>query len=82
MRSKEKVTLKWSKKENDWISKYPKGENNSNGKVVGYSFFHMIRLFDDWIGEEGKYKDIRDYLDKGGFDPDTFSITVHAKKKD
>ena len=33
-----KVTLKWSKKEKDWVSKYPEWENESV-KSIGNSFF-------------------------------------------
>jgi len=84
-RSKEKVTVKWSKKEKDWVSKYPEWENR-NGRITGNSFFNMIRLFDesiskDWEGNPGEYKSLRDYLETGGFDPDTFTISVNAKIK-
>ena len=85
VRSKEKVTVKWSKKEKCWISKYPEWKNR-NGRITGNSFFNMIRLFDesiskDWEGNPTQYDSLRDYLDKGGFDPDTFTISVNAKIK-
>jgi len=38
VRSKEKVTVKWSKKEKCWISKYPEWKNR-NGRITGNSFF-------------------------------------------
>lgn len=84
MSSKEKVTVKWSKKEKDWVSKYPEWKNR-NARIVGNSLFNMIRLFDEnisknWEGKPTEYKSLRDYLEKGGFDPDTFTITVKAKK--
>jgi hypothetical protein len=75
----EKVTVKWSKKENDWQSKYPEWENR-NARIVGNSFFTMIRLYEQEIAQKSGYKDFRDYLDKAGLDPDTFTISVKAKK--
>jgi len=44
MRSKEKVTVKWSKKENCWISKYPEWRNR-NARILGNNFFTMIEQF-------------------------------------
>lgn len=75
----EKVTVKWSKKENDWQSKYPEWENR-NARIVGNSFFTMIRLYEQEIARKSGYKDFRDYLDKAGLDPDSFTIIVKAKK--
>jgi hypothetical protein len=79
-KSKEKVVVKWSKKENDWLSKYP----NRNGRITGNSFFTMIKQFEefmskDWQGKPTGFTSLRDYLSDGGFDPDTFTISVHAK---
>jgi hypothetical protein len=75
MISKEKVTVKWSNKEKDWVSKFPEWENR-NGKITGNAFFTMIQEFEKFIG-----KDLRGYLSSGGFDPDTFTISVNAKVK-
>lgn len=84
-RSKEKVTVKWSKKENCWISTYPEWKNR-NAKILGNNFFTMIHEFEksksfDWQGKPTGFKTLRDFLDEGGFDPDTFTIKVHAKIK-
>lgn len=86
MRSKEKVTVKWSNKEKDWVSKYPEWSNR-NGRITGNAFFNMIRKFEDFMSKdfEGKpteFTNFRDYLSSGGFDPDTFTISVNAKIKD
>ncbi len=75
-RSKEKVTVKWSKKENDWVSKYPEWENR-NARILGNNFFEMIKEFEKWKGES-----LRQVLINGGFDPETFTISVNAKLKD
>lgn len=85
-RSKEKVTVKWSKKEKDWVSKYPEWENR-NARITGNAFFDMIRKFEefmskDWQGKPTGFTNLRDYLSNGGFDPDTFTISVNAKLKD
>lgn len=80
----EKVTVKWSKREKDWQSRYPEWENR-NARILGNSFFNMIRVFEDsmskdWQGKPTGFKSLRDYLSEGGFDPDTFTISVKAKK--
>ena len=69
----EKVTVKWSKKENDWISKYPEWENR-NARILGNNFFTMISEFENW--KKGK---LRDVISNAGFDPDTFTISVRVK---
>lgn len=74
-RSKEKVTVKWSKKESDWVSKYPDWENR-NARILGNNFFEMIKEFEKWKGES-----LRQVLINGGFDPDTFTISVNANLK-
>jgi len=84
--SKEKVTVKWSKKEKDWVSKYPEWKNR-NAIITGNAFFDMIRKFEefmskDWEGKPTRFKSLREYLSEGGFDPDTFTISVHAKKEE
>lgn len=71
--TKKKVTVKWSKKENDWQSKYPEWENR-NARIVGNSFFTMIRKW-----EEFHDTDLRTYLSDAGLNPDTFTISVLAK---
>jgi len=79
-----KVVVKWSKKEKDWQSKYPEWKNR-NARIVGNSFFDMIRKFEDfmandWEGKPTGFKNLRTYLLDAGFDPDTFSISVKAIK--
>ncbi|MGA9651902.1 hypothetical protein [Pedobacter sp.] len=85
MRSKEKVTVKWSKKEKDWQSRYPEWENR-NARIVGNQFFNMIREYEEfmsknWEGKPTGFTTLRDYLSQAGFDPDTFTISVNAKVK-
>jgi hypothetical protein len=75
-RSKEKVTVKWSKREGDWVSHYPECENR-NARILGNNFFTMIQEFEKWKGES-----LRQVLINGGFDPDTFTISVNAKVND
>jgi len=82
---KERVTVKWSKKENDWQSKYPEWENR-NARITGNSFFNMITKWEefmskDWEGKPTGFVSLRQYLENGGFDPDTFTISVYAKEK-
>lgn len=79
-----KVTVKWSKREKDWQSRYPEWENR-NARITGNSFFIMIQKFEefmskDWQGKPTGFTNLRDYLSNGGFDPDTFTISVKAKK--
>ncbi len=71
---KEKVTVKWSKKEKDWISKWPEWENR-NAKILGNNFFTMIQEFEKYKGEK-----LRKVISDAGFDPDSFTISVRAKK--
>ena len=83
--SKEKVTVKWSKKENDWLSKYPEWKNRSV-RIIGNSFFNMISKWEefmskDWEGKPTGFVSLRQYLSDGGFDPDTFTISVNAKNE-
>ena len=78
----QKVTVKWSKKENDWVSKY----ESRNGRITGNAFFDMIRKFEDfmskdWEGKPTGFTNFRDYLSSGGFDPETFTISVKAKQE-
>jgi len=85
-RSKEKVVVKWSKKEKDWISKWPEWPNR-NARITGNCFFDMIRKFEefmskDWEGKPTDFKNLREHLSDGGFDPDTFTISVNAKVKE
>ena len=72
---KDKVTVKWSKKEQDWLSKYPEWENR-NARILGNNFFSMIREFETWKG-----KSLRDTIKEAGFDPDSFTISVTAQNK-
>lgn len=84
-RSKEKVTLKWSKNESDWIVKYPEWKNR-NARITGSAFCSMIQEFEkfmakNWEGKPTGFTNLRDYLSDGGFDPDTFTISVNAKNE-
>lgn len=77
------VTVKWSRKQKEWISKYPEWENR-NARITGNAFFEMIRAFEnfmskDWEGKPTGFKNLREYLSSGGFDPDTFTISVKIK---
>jgi hypothetical protein len=71
-RSKKKVTLKWSKREGDWESRFPEWKNR-NARILGNNLFTMIQEFEKWKGEK-----LRDVIAQAGFDPDTFTITIHA----
>lgn len=80
MTKTEKTVIKWSKKEKDWIVIYP----NRNGRIFGHNMFVMIEKFNefkskDWQGNPTGYIDFRQHLISGGFDPDTFTITVKSK---
>ena len=70
---KKKVTVKWSKKENDWISNYPE-QKNRDARILGNNFFNMISEFEKW-----KEEDLRKTISDAGFNPDTFTISVEAK---
>ena len=83
-KSREKVVVKWSKKEKDWQSRYPEWPNR-NARITGNMFFNMIRVLEEhmsknWEGKPTEFISLRDYLEKGGFDPDTFTISVKAKE--
>ncbi len=67
-----KVTIKWSKKEKDWISRWPEWKNR-NPRILGNNFFGMIN---DFKGPNGE--GLRDIISMAGFDPDTFVISVKA----
>lgn len=79
---KNKVIVKWSEKENDWVSKY----ESRDGKIVSGAFFDMIRKFEefmskDWEGKPTGFTNLRDYLSDSGFDPNTFTISVTRKQQ-
>ena len=69
-----KVVLKWSKKQNEFIAKYPAMQNR-NGSIVAKAFLYMMTDF-----EKSIKNDLRTYLTEGGFDADSFTITVKVKK--
>ncbi len=77
MKAKEKVTAKWSKKENDWLIRWPEYKNR-NGKITANFISGMIEYANNYVKQLG-CKDLRDYFESGGFDPDTFEIKIHAK---
>jgi hypothetical protein len=74
---KERVWSKWSKKESDWIFRYPEYKN-SNGRITAKFISGMIETADNTVRSLG-YENLRDYFEKGGFDPDTFTISINAK---
>lgn len=83
---KPRALVKWSKKENDWEAHYPEWPNR-NARITASSFFTMIKKFEEFMGKdwEGKptgFTSLRQYLEDGGFDPDTFTISVYAKQKE
>lgn len=71
-----KVTVKWNKKENDWITKYPEWKNR-NARILGLNFLTMIQEFEKWKGE-----DLRKVIEGAGFDPDSLTITVKERQSD
>jgi hypothetical protein len=82
---RESVRVKWSKRENDWVSRFPEWENR-NARIVGNAFFTMIERYEhfrlnDWQGNPTEFKDLRTYLFDAGFDPDSFTISVKARHK-
>lgn len=77
-RSKEKVTAKWSKREKDWLYRYPEYKNR-NGRKTAHFFDTIIKMANDYAVEKLGYKNLRDYFESGGFDPDTFTISINAK---
>ncbi len=74
-RSKEKITIKWNKKDHDWEFKYPEWENR-NPRILGINLTYMITDF-----EKNREEKLIDLISQAGFDPDTFSISVCAKLK-
>lgn len=77
-RAKEKVTAKWNKKEKDWFYRYPEYKNR-NGRITAHFLDTIIHLAEEYAIKELKCKSLRDYFEGGGFDPDTFTISINAK---
>jgi hypothetical protein len=73
MRSKEKVTVKWNKKEKDFIARYPEWPNR-NPRILANNIFTMLQEFEKWKGIS-----LIETIKEAGFDPDTFVISVNAK---
>lgn len=67
---KKKVILKWSKRENEWICKYPE-MTNRNGSVTAKIFLNFIHNFENKMN-----CDFRTHLEKWWLNPDTFTIRV------
>jgi len=76
MKKISKVTARWSKKENDWVFKYPE-MGNRNGRITAHFLNGMIARADSYCKESLKTKGLRDYFISGGFDPDTFTISIN-----
>lgn len=75
------VKLRWSKKEQDWLINY----ESHSGKCVGGAFFGLIQEFEkfmskSWDGQPTGFTTFRQYLIDGGFDPDSFTISVNPQK--
>ena len=82
---RQKVYVKWNKKEKDWYSHFPEWENR-NARIVGNCFFLMIQKYEefmkrDYAGRDTDFISLRDHLESAGFDPDSFTISVKAKIK-
>lgn len=67
------MELKWSKKENDWIFKYP----NRAAESMTNIFFDMIKIEKhiDYIDK----KTLKEMLDERGFDHTSLKLTIYAK---
>ena len=77
----EKVVLKWSKKNKDWVCDYP----NNNGRTIGGDLFMMIRKYNDYVskddnGNPTNHPQLRQHLEALGYDADTFTISVKKKR--
>lgn len=77
MKSKEKVTLKYSNDRNEFILTYPE-YTNRNGKITANFISSLYDLAESKANELG-YKNLSDYFECGGFDIKTFTISVNAK---
>lgn len=72
MAKKEKIELKWSNKENDWLFNYP----DNAGKSMADVFFDMIKT----TGHRTDWKqDLKQMLEERGYDYSTLKITVKKK---
>ena len=85
MRSKEKITIKWSRKGKCWIAKFPEW-GNRNASILSKNLLSMINLYEEdmkklFKNDPERFKSLYDYISEGGFDPETFSISVNAKIK-
>lgn len=76
-RSKEKVTLKYSKAEKEFLVKYPEYKNR-NGRITGNFFSGLLDMAEQRVKELGS-ENLKDYFEKGGFDIETFTISISAK---
>lgn len=76
-RSPEKVTLKYSKSRSEFILRYPE-YTNRNGKITA-NFISGIFDFAQKEVERLGYKNLKDYFEVGGFDVETFTISINAK---
>ena len=70
--TKEKIILRWSRKENDWLFDYP----DSAGRSLMGPFFDMMKTTGhrtDW------QQDLKPMLEEQGYDYTTLKITVKKK---
>jgi hypothetical protein len=63
---REKFTLKWSKKENDWVCNYP----NLNGKHLMNYLFEVIKEYN-----------LKNKLEEFGFNHKSFKISIEKVEK-
>lgn len=76
-RNPEKVTLRYSKRQKDIVTSYPE-YTNRNGKITANILYTFYEIAEKYAKERG-CKDLREYFDKGGFDFETFTISINAK---
>lgn len=76
-RNPEKVTLRYSKKIKDIGLTYPE-YTNRNGKITANILLHIYQMAENYAKESG-HKNLKEYFDKGGFDFETFTISINAK---
>ena len=67
---KKKVVLKWSKKENEWVCKYPEMPNR-NGSITAKIFLSFIKDFENKMN-----CDFKKHLESGWLNPKSFIVKV------
>jgi len=75
--SKDKVTLKYSKSRQEFVVNYPEYKNR-NGKITA-SFLSGIFDMAEARAKELGFDTLGEYFKSGGFDIETFKISINAK---